>query len=811
MDYLEQLNDEQKKAVLLTEGPLLILAGAGSGKTRVLTYRIAYMINDCYIRPSNILAITFTKKAAAEMKQRIAGLLGNVSVNMWIGTFHACCARILRMDIERLGYSKNFIIYDEDDSMNAIKESMKILNISDKDVAPRAARAVISRAKDALQSEKDFDRIYANDYQMNKISRIYFEYQNILKRNNALDFDDIIFQTVSLLEKNKDLLEKYSDKFKYIMVDEYQDTNPAQYKLVSLLSSRHSNLCVVGDDDQSIYSFRGADFKNIFNFEKEFPDAAVIKLEKNYRSTGNILNSANAVIKNNTMRKGKVLWTDKTDGDKVCRYEAENEHEEASFIAGEISKLVGSGKYKYSDIAVLYRINTLSRIMEETLMKSSIPYRIIGGHKFYDRKEIKDIISYLKLLENPDDTYALKRIINVPKRGIGDTTFNNITALSYQYNIPALDIIKNAGKYPELARSAVKLNNFASIMEDIINARDKDDLELSEIIKFIYNKTGMVRELEEEGTEESLGRIGNLEEFISVAVEFSENYEPETDEDFEEENKPMLMAFLESIALVTDLDSENGEENYVLLMTMHSSKGLEFPAVFLMGFEEGIFPGMKSMDTQSDMEEERRLCYVAITRASLRLYITNASQRMVYGSTQYSRQSRFIKELPGENIDNLNFSYGKKQRQRQWSFDGDDSNVNNNAKNTAGFGKRIDNAKDINSSFLASLNKGKKLGGTGPKPSSATAVPSSPLAASSSGAASLNPANPLNPVNPVNPCDWKQLKCGDKVVHKKFGEGIISKISGIDEETQVEVIFDISGMKRFMAQFAGLSKIDGCE
>ena len=796
MDYLNQLNDEQKRAVLHIEGPLLVLAGAGSGKTRVLTHRIAYMINDCYIRPSNILAITFTKKAASEMKSRIASLLGDISVNMWMGTFHSICARILRMEIERIGYNKNFIIYDDDDSIAVIKEAMKILEISDKDVNPRSVKNIISRAKDVLQSEKDFDKIYANDYQMTKISRIYNEYQSILKRNNALDFDDIISYTVKLLDENEDILEKYSNRFQYIMVDEYQDTNQAQYKLVTLLAKKHSNLCVVGDDDQSIYSFRGADFTNIFNFEKQFPGAAVIKLEKNYRSTSNILNSANEIIKNNKTRKGKVLWTDNAEGEKVCRYEAENEHEEASFVVSEINKLIISGKYKYSDVAVLYRINTLSRIMEEAFMRASLPYRIIGGHKFYDRKEIKDIVAYLKILENPNDDYALRRIINVPRRGIGEATFGNVMALSYKYGIPAIDIVKNACDYPELVRSAAKLKPFAVLIEGLISQKDK--LDLKEFIKLIYDKTGMIKELEEDGTDESKGRIANLEEFISVAVEFSENYEPEIDEDFEEEEKSILLAFLESIALVTDLDSENGEEDYILLMTMHSSKGLEFPVVFLIGFEEGIFPGMKSLYTQDETEEERRLCYVAITRAQEKLYITNAGQRMVYGSTQYARQSRFIKELPEENIENLSFSYYKRGAQgtntgkagmgnSRGNF-GDftvggfgngfknDSGIGSGGYNS-GFGKRINNVKDVNSSFLASLNKEKRTGG-------------------------------LSKQVPISD-DWKNLQCGDNVTHKKFSSGIISKILYDDDgEMMVEVDFEGYGMRRFMARTANLQKAE---
>ena len=773
MDYLDGLNNEQMQAVLQTDGPLLILAGAGSGKTRVLTHRIVYMINDCYIRPSNILAITFTKKAAAEMKERVNKLLGNISVNMWIGTFHSCCARILRMDIERLGYDRNFIIYDEADAIAVIKDAMKALNISEKEMTPRSVKEVISRAKDKMESDSSFERKYANDYRYSKISRIYKLYQNTLRKNNALDFDDIIFQTVKLLEDNEDLLEKYRDKFKYIMVDEYQDTNVTQYKLVSMLAKEHLNICVVGDDDQSIYSFRGADITNILNFEHEFPDATVIRLERNYRSTGNILDSANAVIGNNKVRKGKALWTQNGQGEKVCRYEGDNEHVEAAFIVSEMNRLVDSGKYKYSDMAVLYRMNTLSRMMEENLMKTSIPYRIIGGHKFYDRKEIKDIIAYLKLLENPSDDYALKRVINVPKRGIGDVTFENIRAIAFEKGISAFDVITNANLYPALARSSAKLKNFADIMERI--ARNKETASLSEIIRSIYNETKMVRELEEENTDEARGRIANLEEFVSVAVEFSEHYEPDIDDDFDED-KTILIAFLESVALVSDLDSETGEEDYVLLMTMHSAKGLEFPVVFLVGFEEGIFPGSRSMDTEADMEEERRICYVAITRAKEKLYITNAAQRMTFGATQYARPSRFIRELPPETVDDLNEQYRSTARtRRNVEFVNDKAAAQNRAstrgavsyQKPAGnmtapvFGKRINNANDVNSSFLASLAKNKDV----------------------------------------------KLTTGDRVKHKKFGDGVVSDVSGSGKDSKIEVIFDDAGMKRFMAEFANLTKI----
>ena len=774
MSYIDELNEAQVQAVLQMEGPLLILAGAGSGKTRVLTYRIAYMVNECGISSSNILAITFTKKAASEMKERVNKLLGGMSSNMWVGTFHACCARILRIDIEPLGYGKSFIIYDEADALSVIKDAMKTLNMSEKDLTPKSVKEVISRAKNQMQSEKDFAKKYANDYRMDKISRIYNIYQSTLRKMNALDFDDIIFQTVKLFEENEDILLKYRNKFQYIMVDEYQDTNVMQYKLVSLLAAEHQNLCVVGDDDQSIYSFRGADITNILNFEKEFPQATVIRLEQNYRSTANILNSANTVIKNNKTRKGKTLWTNCENGEKVVRYEADNEHAEASYVVSEINKLVMSNNYKYSDIAVLYRINTLSRIIEEALMKASMPYKIIGGHKFYDRKEIRDIISYLKFLENPDDSYSLKRIINVPKRGIGDTTFDNVIALSMKHNLTAFDIIKNAESYPELVRAGSKLAGFGRMIGDLIDLKNTDEKGLNELIEEIYNKTGMIRSLQEDNTDESNGRIANLEEFVSVAVEFSKDYEPEWDEELGEGNVSVLEAFLESIVLVSELDNEDGTEDYVLLMSMHNSKGLEFPVVFLIGFEEGIFPGTRSMDTESDLEEERRICYVAITRAERKLYITNAAQRMLFGRTEITRQSRFIKELPPENIEDVNFAFRRTSQRNSIGVLRGSAGQSSGGATLPGFGKRIESTKDINSSFLASLGKGKK------------------------------------PLESVQGADMQEFNfiVGDRVRHKKFGYGILVNIIGVGGEMKVEVVFEESGLKRFMAKFANLSRAE---
>ena len=768
MDFLEGLNDQQLCAVLQTEGPLLILAGAGSGKTKVLTHRIAYMINDVGISPSNILAITFTNKAAKEMKTRVEKLLDSEYLNMWISTFHSSCARILRMEIERLGYTRDYIIYDDTESLNVIKDVMKAAQISEKDINPRVIRDAISRAKDKMEGPAEFARLYGNDFIMGKYSTVYTQYQKRLKQNNALDFDDLIFLTVKLLEDNEDILVKYRNKFRYIMVDEYQDTNMAQYRLISLLASEHKNLCVVGDDDQSIYSFRGADITNILSFENEFKGCTVIRLEQNYRSTSNILNAANAVIKNNTKRKGKKLWTQNGDGVLIKRYPADNEHAEANFIVSEIKKTVREKGEKYSDFAVLYRINSLSRVMEEALMREAVPYKIIGGLKFYDRKEIKDIIAYLRLIQNTNDDYALKRIINVPKRGIGDRTFENLSEIAFEENKSIFDVICHAEDYPALGRASQKLASFGTLIRKYIVY--KDEKKLSELIEDLIHESGMRREYEEENTPEANQRIENLMEFVSVAVEFDNDLEnesvqaAETDDDFEEEELEGLAAFLESISLVTELDKEDGTGDYVMLMTMHSAKGLEFPTVFLIGYDDGIFPGTRSMDSEESIEEERRLCYVAITRAKAELYITNVNQRMLFGSTTYYKPSRFLQEIPAFLVEDCNPNKVIRK--------------NVNPKDTGGmpkasFGKRIDSVNDINKGFLASLRRG----------------------------------NAMNNSNPAGNLKYASFAPGERVRHKKFGDGTITKVEPSGDDFKLEIEFDGVGMRRLMAAFANLVKI----
>jgi len=757
---LESLNEEQKKAVLHTQGPLLVLAGAGSGKTRVLTHRIAYLINNCGVNPYNILAITFTNKAANEMKERVRQLLGDMSLNMWISTFHSACARILRMEIEKMGYRRDFVIYDDAESLNVIKECMKLLNISDRDFAPRYVASVISRAKERMESPELFEAYNANDFRMSRIAELYRQYQKTLKQNNALDYDDLIFLTVDLFEKEQDVLRKYQKKFQYIMVDEYQDTNASQYRLVSLLAREHGNLCVVGDDDQSIYAFRGADITNILSFEKEF-DAWVIKLERNYRSTSNILEAANAVISNNVNRKHKRLWTEKEKGHKIARYEAYNEHDEANFIISEIKKLVLEESRSYSDFAVLYRINALSRVFEEALMMSGIPYKIIGALRFYDRKEIKDIIAYLRLINNPADDFALRRIINVPRRGIGDATLEKASRIAFENGQSLFDVIKNSHEYPELSRAAAKLSSFAAMIASLRDKKNKTGL--SAFIQEVMDTTGLMEELRIENTPEAMARVENLREFLSVAVEYEKD-----PANYYGEGAVSLEGFLESLALVSDTDDIETEQNHVLLMTMHSAKGLEFPVVFLAGCEEGIFPGVRSMESEFELEEERRLCYVGITRARERLYITNSHSRMLYGSTQYYRPSRFIDEIPEHLFINMNESR---------TYEKQGARKDNRVSSTMAFGRQINSASDINSSFLMSLRKNKN---SSPAPAMA-------------GGGFLEPG---------------ELKPGMRVKHKKFGAGTISRLEFNGDETTVEINFDNYGMRRFLAVYAKLEAIE---
>jgi len=642
---LKGLNKEQVQAVKTTEGPLLIMAGAGSGKTRVLTHRIAYLIVEKRVNPYNILAITFTNKAAREMKERIQGLLGGAAESIWISTFHSMCVRILRRDIERIGINRNFTILDTTDQLSVIKGILKDLNLDPKKYDPRAVLAKISSAKNELIDAKTFADMSGNLYEM-KVADIYLEYEKRLLKNHALDFDDLIMRTIQLFTRVPEVLEYYQRKFQYIHVDEYQDTNKAQYKLVNLLARKFQNLCVVGDSDQSIYRWRGADISNILSFEKDYANAKVILLEQNYRSTKTILNAANGVISNNLNRKPKKLWTENEEGSRVKYYQADNEQGEALFVAGKIKELVEKGKRKYKDFAILYRTNAQSRVMEEVLVKSNIPYTIVGSTKFYDRKEIKDLLAYLRLISNLGDDISLKRIINLPKRGIGDTSIEKIEAYAALHDLTMFEALGSVDLIGLSAKATKACKEFYEMIKQLNEMQFSHSV--TELTKEVLHRTGYKDMLKAEKTLDAESRLENLEEFLSVTQHFEATSE-----------EPTLVAFLTDLALVSDidqLDQDVEEKDAVVLMTLHSAKGLEFPVVFLIGMEEGVFPHSRSLMEEAEMEEERRLAYVGITRAEEELYCTNARMRTLFGRTNINRPSRFIDEMPDEVMENLNLN-----------------------------------------------------------------------------------------------------------------------------------------------------------
>ena len=743
---LEGLNQKQVEAVTCTEGPLLVLAGAGSGKTRVLTNRIAYLVIEKGVTPWSILSITFTNKAAKEMKERVCKLVGQAGEDMWISTFHSMCVRMLRRDIEKLGFGSNFVIFDSSDQQTLIKECLKELNLNDKNFPPRSVLEQISKAKDQRQGPIEYSNMYASDFRLGKIALIYELYQKKLRQNNALDFDDLIFYTIQLLLDFPEVLEHYQNKFKYVLVDEYQDTNGSQFTLISLLSAAHGNICVVGDDDQSIYGWRGADIRNILDFEKEFPGTKVVKLEQNYRSTETILNAANHVIKNNSGRKPKKLWTEKEQGDKLRYYCSSNEYEEADYIAYEINKLMKNAEKKYSDFAVLYRMNAQSRAIEEGFMRYGIPYRIVGAQKFYDRKEIKDLIAYLRLIHNSMDSLSLKRIINVPKRGVGKATIELLEQQASAKNVSIFSLIQSAREISGLSRNASTLEDFASMINTL--KASSETTRLPNFIEELLSKTGYIRELEQDGTAESNGRIDNLKEFISVAIDFEKFNEGAT-----------LGAFLESIALVADLDSDEEQKDEVVLMTLHSAKGLEFPVVFLSGMEEGIFPGYQAANEESGMEEERRLCYVGITRAREVLYLTGAYCRTIYGSTAYNRVSRFVAEIPEEFVEGLENIKKKEEKLKSW-----------------------DDTTDNSYGYTGYRNTAKSFAET----------------------ASSRSAGFKSVVAVSEDVDLSNFKIGAKVEHRKFGFGVITKVEPEGTDLKLDIAFREAGNKRLMAQYAGL-------
>ena len=737
-NMLDKLNERQKEAVLATEGPVLVLAGAGSGKTTVLVNRIAYMISEKHIRPWNILAITFTNKAAREMKDRIERLLGDTAKDMWIGTFHSVCVRILRSCIDLLGYRRDFVIYDTADTKTVMKECLRELDIDEKSFPVRNVLSIISNAKNDLMDAATFENVYKSDYRMSIIAKIYYRYQTKLRKNNAVDFDDIILNTVKILSENPDVLSKYQDKFQYILVDEYQDTNNSQYLLINLLAQANRNLCVVGDDDQSIYKFRGANIGNILNFEDDYSDVQKITLDQNYRSTQNILDAANSVISNNKGRMGKSLWTSNGDGNKVFVYTCTNEYDEARYIARQIKKHFDE-QGSFSDCAILYRTNAQSRVIEEMLMRESVPYKVLSGLRFYDRKEIKDIIAYLRVVYNPNDDVSLARIINEPKRKIGNATLEKARNIAREKETSLYDVISHADDYPEFKTAIKKLLSFSEIIQSLIKL--KDTVTIEDLTGRILNDTGYMPALVMEDTTESKTRIENLGEFISVITEFEKN----------EETGNTLGEFLENISLVSDIDGYDENEDSAVLMTIHSAKGLEFPIVFLSGLEEGLFPGMRSMESDDDIEEERRLCYVAITRAKEQLYITKTISRTIHGKTMPTTASRFFREIPVEYLEDKTTLQPKVAKVMQ------DLGV----RNAAAPKKEVYMTKGFGSSVKSS-------GST----------------------------------------DYSKFKAGDAVEHRTFGRGEILKATPCGNDCILEIQFESIGFKRLMAAFAKVKKIN---
>lgn len=767
-EILEGLNDKQYEAVVNTEGPCLVIAGAGSGKTKVLTHKIAYLIGEKNVLPWEIIAITFTNKAANEMKERIANLVGETAKDIWMGTFHSICVRILRRFIDRIGFDSSFIIFDTSDQRTLVKNCLKDLAIDDKMFTDRSVLSEISNAKNEMLEPEQYTARANGDFRKEKIAKVYELYQKRLRENNAIDFDDIINYTIKILLENPDVLDYYSNKFKYVLVDEYQDTNKSQFTLITLFASKHGNITVVGDNDQGIYSFRGADISNILNFEKDFPGTKIIKLEQNYRCTGNILKVANSVIKNNEVKYKKELWTQNEEGFLPKVYVADNEYDEASYIAEQIEHLKREEYYKYSDFAILYRMNTQSRAIEDIFRRENVPYKVIGGLKFYERKEIKDIIAYLRLIQNSSDNLSLKRIINEPKRGIGKTSLDKVEQIANSNEISMYEVIKNADQYG-LNRVYLNSREFINVMEEL--KAKKDELNISELVKLTLKKSGYTKALEDESTIEAENRIENLNEFLTVTMEFEEQFAENT-----------LSEFLEGITLSSDIDNLEEEEDTVTLMTLHSAKGLEFPVVFLVGMEEGIFPGYKSISEPTELEEERRLCYVGITRARQNLFLTCSKQRTIFGSTSYNPTSRFLNEIPEELLEGYEEAFGETSHKDQifkdssysWTYGSKNPvkeyKINPKEPIMASASNKVKNKTDFAfktaESFLNSLNK-----------------------------------------KSSDTVDLSKYKPGVRVFHKKFGEGTINIAEQEGDDLKVDINFDKVGHKRLMAKFAKLEII----
>ena len=766
MSIYDKLNEPQREAVYHTDGPLLILAGAGSGKTRVLTHRIAYLIEERNVNPWNILAITFTNKAAGEMRERVDSLVGFGSESIWVSTFHSMCVRILRRFIDRLGYDNRFTIYDTDDQKTLMKEVCKKVAIDTKVFKERSLMSAISSAKNELILPDEFELNAGGDFAKLKIAKVYREYEAQLKANNALDFDDLLVKTVQLLQTQPDVLENYQERFRYIMVDEYQDTNTVQFQLVRLLAGKYRNLCVVGDDDQSIYKFRGANIRNILDFEHEFSDACVIKLEQNYRSTGNILNAANRVIANNKGRKEKTLWTANGEGELVHLRQFDTGYDEADFIAEDIKKEVRAGA-SYNDHAVLYRTNAQSRLLEEKFVAMNVPYKIVGGVNFYARREIKDLLAYLKTIDNGVDDIAVRRIINVPKRGIGLTTINRIQESAAERGLGFYETLMAPELIPGIGRSAAKLDSFAALIGYFKGLTGQ--MSITDLLREVIEKTGYMESLDSEDKEDAQARKENIDELINKAAAYEEAAE-------DRDEPATLSAFLEEVALVADIDSLDEEQDYVVLMTLHSAKGLEFPHVYLAGMEDGLFPSYMTItsDDRDDLEEERRLCYVGITRAEQELTLTCARRRMVRGETQYNKISRFIKEIPAELLDT-----GSRRIEPETEVPVQ--------QNTYAHAREAFRARAFGAAY--SNGAGKSSGVSSGK--------------SSQGLASLQKGSQLAAGSGGSP-DYAE---GDRVRHVKFGEGTVLEIRSGGRDYEVTVDFDSAGVRKMFAKFAKLVKI----
>ncbi|EME8184224.1 DNA helicase PcrA [Enterococcus faecium] len=738
-ELLNGMNPRQKEAVLHTDGPLLLMAGAGSGKTRVLTHRIAYLIEEKEVNPWNILAITFTNKAAKEMKERVNAILASGGEDVWVSTFHSMCVRILRRDVDFIGYNRNFTIIDSSEQLTLMKRILKELNIDPKKYDPRSILGTISQAKNSLQTPQDFAKMQGSYYE-EIVAKCYAAYQKELQYNQCMDFDDLIMNTIRLFEEHPDSLTYYQNKFHYIHVDEYQDTNHAQYTLVNLLAGRFRNLCVVGDADQSIYGWRGADMQNILDFEKDYPDAAVILLEQNYRSTKNILSAANQVIENNSNRKPKNLWTENKEGNKITYYRADNERDETRFIVDRMQEEIRSNHRNYGDFAILYRTNAQSRVMEETLLKANIPYKMVGGHKFYDRKEIKDILAYLNVLANPQDSISFERIVNSPKRGIGPGSIEKLRSFASLHEWPLLEAAQNVELANIGGKAGQQLGSFGEMIQEVTQMIPY--LTVTELTKEVLDRSGYLEDLKIQNTLEAQARIENLEEFLTVTQEFDKQFEQQNEEDADAPEEK-LTVFLNDLALVSDIDNLEEDASQVTLMTLHAAKGLEFPVVFLIGLEEGVFPLSRALMEESELEEERRLAYVGITRAEEALYLTNAFSRTLYGRTQYNRPSRFVEEIDQELLE----------------IEG----MRPTPKKTPVFVKKT--AYSYKQPETAVVSSKSATGG-----------------------------------------EKNSWKPGDKVKHKKWGLGTVVRVSGTSKDLELDVAFPSQGVKRLLAAFAPIEK-----